>query len=63
MIAEVDGIGAHNPDVGMPGQLQGEAGVLDFEPDTEIGEAEGDGTDDEPEIEVRGIKELNGRFF
>lgn len=61
MIAEANGIGAPNPHGGMPGQLQGEVGVLDFEPDAAdqapvVGEAEGDDSDDEADIEVREVK-------
>lgn len=61
MIAEANGIGGQNPNGDMPGQLQGEAGVLDFEPDVAdqapiVGGAEGDGTDDEADIAVRGVK-------
>lgn len=61
MIAEANGVGAQNPNGGMPGQLQGEAGVLDFEPDAAdqgpvAGGAEGDGTDDEADIEVCGVE-------
>lgn len=55
MIAEANGIGAPNPNGGMPGQLQG---VLDFEQDIVdqgpvVGEGEEDGSDDEADIEVR----------
>ena len=58
MIAEADGDGAPNPNGGMPGQLHGEVGVLDFEQDVAdhgpiVGGAEGDGSDDEADIEVR----------
>jgi hypothetical protein len=56
MIAEANGLGAPNPGGGMPGQLQGEAGVLDFERDVAdqdaMGEAEEDGSDEEAGIEV-----------
>lgn len=63
MIAEANGIGVQNPNWGMPGQLQGEAGVLDFEPDGAdqvpvVGTAEEDGTDDEADIEVSGVEEF-----
>ena len=63
MIAEAHGIGAQIPHGDMPGQLWGEAGVLDFEPDAAdqglVGGAEGDDTDDEVDIEVCGVKEFN----
>jgi len=56
MIAEADGNGAPNPNMGMPGQLQGEVGVLDFDQDVAdqdpVVGAEGDGSDDDPDIEV-----------
>lgn len=65
MIAEADGIVAQNPNVAMPGQLQGEVGVLDFEPAVAdqapvIGGVEGDSSDDEEGIEVRGVEEPRG---
>ena len=52
MIAEANGIGAPNPNLGMPGQLEGEMGVLDFEQDVAdqapiVVGAEGDSSDDE----------------
>jgi len=58
MIAEADDNGGPNPNGDMPGQLQGEVGVLDFERDVAdrapvVGGAEGDGSDDEADIEVR----------
>lgn len=67
MIAEANGAGAPNPDGGMPGQLQGELGVLDFEEgvvelDTIIEGAEGDSSDDEADIEVREVKRSSGQF-
>ena len=57
MIAEADNNDAPNPNGGMPGQLQGEVGVLDFEQDVAdqdpvVGGAE-DGSDDDADIEVR----------
>jgi len=60
MIAEANGVGAPNPNRGMPGQLQGEIGVFDFEQDVAdqapaAGGAEGDSSDDEADIEVRGV--------
>jgi hypothetical protein len=60
MIAEADGIGANNLQRGIPGQLRGEIGVLDFEPDAAnqipvMGE-QGDGSDDEADVEVRGAE-------
>jgi len=71
MIAEADGIGLQNPNGGMPGQLQGEVGVLDFEPDTAdqgpgVGGAEGGDTDDEADIEplpVRILRNVVNRLF
>ena len=59
MIAEANGIDAQNPNWGMPGQLQGEVGVLDFEQDVVDqapagGEAE-DSSGDEADIEVREV--------
>ena len=67
MIAEANGLGAQNPNVNMPGQLQGEAGVLDFEPDAAdqvpiLGGAEGDGTDDEVRIEVCRVEVFSDHF-
>lgn len=62
MIAEANGIGAQNPDGGMPGQLQGEVGVLDFERDV-VDQApveegtEGD-SDDEVDVEVRAVNQF-----
>ena len=57
MIAEANGVGAPDPNRGMPGQLQGEIGVLDFEQDVAdqapVVEGEGDSSDDEADIEVR----------
>jgi hypothetical protein len=60
MIAEANGFGAPNPNRGMPGQLQGEIGMLDFEQDAAdqvpaVGGAEGDSSDDEADIEVREV--------
>ena len=55
MIAEADGIGAPNPNRGMPGQLQGEVGVLDFERDVvdQAPVVEGiEGDSDDEDIEV-----------
>jgi len=67
MIAEADGIGAPNPNGGMPGQLQGEVGVLDFEPDAAdqapvVGGAGGDDSDDEADVEVREVNRSISRF-
>ena len=58
MIVEVNGMGAQHPDVGMPGQLQGEIGVLDFEHNAAdqppvVEGVEADSSDDEMDIEVR----------
>ena len=57
MIAEANGAGVRNPDGGMPGQLQGEVGVLDFGQDTADLDpiAEGTESDDEEDIEVREV--------
>lgn len=60
MIAEANGGGAQNPNGVMPGQLQGEAGVFDFEQDpADRGPVEGevgeDESDDEADIEVRDV--------
>ncbi|KAF9777698.1 transcriptional repressor TCF25-domain-containing protein, partial [Thelephora terrestris] len=71
MIAEADGIVAQNPNVGMPGQLQGEVGVLDFEPAFAdqapiVRGVEGDGSDDEADIEplpVRLLRNIVNCFF
>ena len=68
MIAEANGVGAPNPNRGMPGQLQGEMGVFDFEQDVidqvpVVGDAEGDSSDDEADVEVREVNRFNGRFF
>ena len=57
MIAEAGDNGIPNPNGGMPGQLQGEVGVLDFEQDIVdrgpvMEGAEGEGSDDEANIEV-----------
>jgi len=54
MIAEANGIGAPNLDRGMPGQLQGEMGVLDIEQDVadRAPVAEEDDSEDEGDIEV-----------
>jgi hypothetical protein len=67
MIAEADSIVAQNPNVGMPGQLQGEVGVLDFEPAFAdqapiVRGVEGDGSDDEADIEVCGVEESSGNL-
>ena len=58
MIAEADGDGPPNPNGGMPGQLQGEVGVLDFEQDVAdqgpvVEGVEGGGSDEDADIEVR----------
>jgi len=62
MIAEADGVGAPNLDGGMPGHLQGEAGMLEFEQD--IAElalvAEGDDSEDEGDIEPLPVRILRG---
>ena len=68
MIAEANGIGAPNPNRGMPDQLQGEIGVFDFEQDVAdqapaVGGAEWDSSDDGADIEVRGVSRFNGRFL
>lgn len=60
MIAEANGVDAPNPNLGIPGQLQGEIGVLDFEQDAVEhapvgGGAEGDGSEDEEDIVVREV--------
>ena len=62
MIAEANGIGAPNPNGGMPGQLQGEIGVLDFERDIVdrapvVEGIEGD-SDDEGDIEVGALNQF-----
>jgi len=60
MIAEANGIGAPNPNLGMPGQLEGEVGVLDFEQDVAdqapiVVGTDGDSSDDEArEVNVFG---------
>ena len=68
MIAEADGNGAPNPNEGMPGQLQGEVGVLDFDQDIAgqdpvVEGAEGDGSDDDADIEVRERDYPSSRFL
>ena len=60
MIAEANDVGAPNLNRGMPGQLQGEIGMFDFEQDVAdqapaVGGGEGDNSDDEADIEVRGV--------
>lgn len=60
MIAEANGVGAPNPRGDMPGQLQGEMGVLDFEEGiadqgTVEGGAEENGSDDEADVEVSDV--------
>ena len=67
MIAEANGIGLPNPDEGMPGQLPGEVGVLDFERDVvdrapAVEGIEGD-SDDEGDIEVRIVNKFRGFFL
>ena len=67
MIAEADGNGAPNPNGGMPGQLQGELGVLDFDQDVAdqdpvVEGGEGDGNDDDADIEVREGNHPSSRF-
>jgi hypothetical protein len=59
MIAEANG--------DMPGQFQGEPGVLDFEPDAAdqgpvAGGEEGDDSDDEADVGVRGVEEFSDHF-
>lgn len=61
MIAEANGTDAENPNGAMPGQLQGEVGVLDFGQDVANqavggGEIEGDESGDEADIEVRVVE-------
>ena len=68
MTAEANGVCAPNPNRCMPGQLQGEIGVFDFEQDVAdqapaVGGAEWDSSDDGADIEVRGVSRLNGRFL
>jgi len=68
MIAEADDHGAPNPNGGMPGQLQGEVGVLDFEQDVAdqdpiIGGAGGDGSDDDADIAVGEGNYPSSRFL
>ena len=68
MIAEADGVGAPNPNRGMPGQLQDEIGGFGFEQDVVdqapvVGGEEGDSSDDEADIEVREANKFNGHFF
>lgn len=63
MIAEANGIGLPNPDEGMPGQLPGEVGVLDFERDVVDRAPAVEGIEGDSDIEVRIVNQFRGFFL